>query len=833
MSRILDSILYYSTSTPNSVALQDDKAVVSYSELQIAIRQQAAALYADGVREGDRVGLLMRRTVDLPIVMLAINALGAAYVPLEPRLPVARIKAIVDGAALDLVVCDTDASFLPNDVAGVRPARDASTDVDLGAHLSDSLASYIMYTSGSSGTPKGVEVTRRNLRWFVDAMRDRFVLDETLKILALTSVSFDISFVELFLPLAVGGCSYVANGEEGAGTSMSMNPIERAFESFEPTLFQCTPTVLSVLLASDQIAGALARLQLLLVGGEVLPPALARRVRKLLPDVDVYNMYGPTEATIWCTSFCVSSLAAPPSSPIPIGEPLQGVLTRVIAPKDNQGGAEGELVVGGDCVAKGYWQAHAEESHRFFEEDGATWYRTGDRVQETNEGFAYLGRSDRQTKISGVRIELDEVERALTDLTEVGLAAVTTRQTGLGVKQIVAYVQPASSRSDQEAISRWQTVWDAEYSHVKESLETAGQVGWNSSYTGLPYDAVTMRNWADLAAERVSRLNPERLLDVGAGAGELGTYLAPNVRSYTGLDVSPIAVELANSRFASVENAQVMEADASRLSSFEHLDFDVIVLNSVVQYFPSGEYLWGVLADCLRIVGDRGAVFLGDARLRHLKDLFHYSVVSDGAGSYQSSSQMADVVRLRSQNDPELFVTVDMLEKLSSRSGAHLQVELKRSCLAREMGLFRHDVTLLGSRRAEVEQRPEGVSWDRNAGAQQLDSRFRSGAESIRVQGIPDPELTPIARSWGRLTSDSSGSSASSVPVSLEELEDMANTYEFDVRFFLPKSVSGDPTIDAVFARRDSSFRIRDHASDKRDRRQETSRAALRQAERW
>ena len=398
---------------PDQVAVEVGGRTLTYAELEARADGVARALVARGVRPGDRVGIALDRSLDLIPTLLGVHRAGAAYVPLDPDYPEDRLAFIREDADLVLLL-----DHAPEDPGG--PAVPAADD-------GDALA-YVIYTSGSTGRPKGVCVRHRSLVHLLDAMARTPGLDAGDRVLALTTLSFDIAAFELFGPLIVGGTVRIAGREDAADGRRLSELVDRE----EVSVVQATPATWRMLL----LAGWRGRRGLrILCGGEPLPQDLAQEL--LAAGDEVWNLYGPTETTVWSTADRVDP------GPVTLGRPLQDTWLRVV---DRRGervpiGVAGELWIGGRGVAEGYHERPELTRERFREESAGRVYRTGDRVRWRTDGrLEFLGREDDQVKLRGHRLELGEIETTLRALEGVREAAAGVVEPKAGDQRLVAWV---------------------------------------------------------------------------------------------------------------------------------------------------------------------------------------------------------------------------------------------------------------------------------------------------------------------------------------------------------------------------------------------------------
>ncbi len=406
----------------------------------------ARALRARGVRRGSRVGLSLARDAAMLPALLGVLQSGAAYVPLDPSFPRARLRDMADDAELALVLTRSDVAdaldwpraqslWLDSDAAEIaaQPATPLPAGPDMDADGES--PAYMIYTSGSTGKPKGVVLPHRAVLNFLQAVAQRPGLQPGARLLAVTTLSFDIAVLELMLPLACGGCVVLATREQASDADALLELIE----SEHIDVLQATPGTWHLLLG----AGWQGRRDFrALVGGEALPADLARAL--LARCDEVWNMYGPTETAVWSTCWRVE----PAASRIVIGTPLANNRVWIV---DERGqlcpiGVPGEICIGGLGVAAGYWRRPELSAERFVAETfadapGARMYRTGDRGRWCNDGqLEHLGRLDFQVKLRGFRIELGDIESCALEGGGLAQAVALVREDQPGDARLVLYV---------------------------------------------------------------------------------------------------------------------------------------------------------------------------------------------------------------------------------------------------------------------------------------------------------------------------------------------------------------------------------------------------------
>jgi len=437
-SLLLDAFKSVVNETPAKIAVRAGTQSLTYAELNQSADKLAGRLCRAGTSPGSLVPVCLNRSTELLVALLAVLKAGAAYVPLDPASPKHRITAILDDIQPSVLVSET--SLLPLleryqpqclVLDGDVPAGSEETAASpVEAPAPDSLA-YVIFTSGSTGKPKGVEISHGALANFLDSMRQEPGFTSHDRILAVTTVSFDIAGLELFLPLYVGGEVIIALAPGDLPTLLD------DLVGVRPTVMQATPALWQMLIGSGWEGDAALTA---LCGGEALSPTLAAALLSRVKAL--WNMYGPTETTVWSSVLRVNSATG---TSIPLGGPIQNTRFYVLDSRQEPVpfGVVGELYIGGDGLAQGYFQRPELTADRFIVAPfgkAERLYRTGDLVRRRRDGtIEFLGRADFQVKLRGFRIELGEIEHALRQQPEIVDCVVLLREDG-GQKELVAYV---------------------------------------------------------------------------------------------------------------------------------------------------------------------------------------------------------------------------------------------------------------------------------------------------------------------------------------------------------------------------------------------------------
>ncbi|GJE18436.1 non-ribosomal peptide synthetase [Methylobacterium marchantiae] len=428
---------------PDAIAVTYEGQSLTYWELDAASNRLAHCLRDRGIGPGERVAIFLDRSLDMVVAVMAVLKSGAAYVPLDPSFPSARIAFMIAdcGAALILTKQGLQAALpacavpmLALDSSRDAIAAQPSTSLEIDGPLPNA-AAYVIYTSGSTGQPKGVVVGHGSLVNLLWAMRERPGLTENDVLVSVTTLSFDISVLELLLPLVVGARLVVAS----QATSRDGDALLALLKRSAATVLQATPITWQILLA----VGWTGTLRLtMLCGGEPMPRELATRL--IATGGDLWNMYGPTETTIWSSADRVVAS----EGPIPVGTPIANTHFYVLDARGDLSlpGSIGELAIGGDGVALGYHGRPDLTAERFLrdpfrQQPGARLYRTGDLARWRTDGtLELLGRADQQVKIRGYRVEIGEIETALERIPGIAEAAVVALSDSAVEARLVAYL---------------------------------------------------------------------------------------------------------------------------------------------------------------------------------------------------------------------------------------------------------------------------------------------------------------------------------------------------------------------------------------------------------
>ncbi len=450
---VLDWIQEQVNQSPAAIAVTDENESLTYGELDRQSNQIAHHLLSLGIGKGSHVALCLDRSPALIAGLLGILKAGSAYVPLDPEYPAERLVTMIADSEARAVITQP-ASV---DRLGSAASKLICLDRDQwlfekypvqapGVEIDATDLAYLIFTSGSTGRPKAVMVTHGNLAYST-AARKSYYLSPLQGYLLLPSVAFDSSVACIFHALSCGGAIVVPK----PNFTEDMEKLAALMAARHVTHWLSVPSLYRAMLdeANDRFLEHLQSLREVVVAGEVCEASLIEKHHRLLPRARIYNEYGPTEATVWCTV----ARCEPGMDPIPVGRPVANARIYVLSEQmqPQPAGVPGEIYVGGEGVARGYLNQPGEVAKRFMPDPfspvtGARMYRTGDRGKLRPDGnLEFLGRMDAQIKLRGFRIEPNEIESGLLRHPAIEQACVMVRQDVQGDSRLVAYVQPAGA----------------------------------------------------------------------------------------------------------------------------------------------------------------------------------------------------------------------------------------------------------------------------------------------------------------------------------------------------------------------------------------------------
>ncbi|MDQ0772819.1 amino acid adenylation domain-containing protein/non-ribosomal peptide synthase protein (TIGR01720 family) [Streptomyces aurantiacus] len=743
---IADLLADRAAATPDTTALVFGDETLTYAELDARINRMARLLLDRGAAPERVVALGLPRSLDMVVALFAVLRTGAAYLPLELDYPDDRLVAMLQDARPTLLLSNTAVSAR---LAAAGTPRALLDDPAVAAELAaypDNLErrvfslehpAYVIYTSGSTGRPKGVVTPYRGLtNMQLNHQREIFepavasAGGRALRIAHTVSFAFDMSWEEL-LWLVEGHEVHICDEE----LRRDAEALVAYCETHRVDVINVTPTYAHLLIEQGLLEGH--RPPLVLLGGEAVSETVWNRLRDTEGTYG-YNLYGPTEYTINTLGGGTLDSATPT-----VGRPIRGTRAHILDAwlRPVPEGVPGELYIAGIGLARGYLDRPALTAERFvadpFGEPGERMYRTGDLVRRDPDGnLDFLGRTDDQVKIRGYRVELGEIETALSRHPQVAHAAVVVRD-----ERLVGYVVPAPLTGDdrdgaeREQVGEWQEIYSDEYEEISTAVFTEDYAGWDSSYDGQPIPFEQMREWREATVARIRSLRPRRVLEIGVGSGLLLSKLAPEAEAYWATDfAAPVIRKIGEELAQDPELAARVTLRAQPADDLTGLPgdgwFDTVVINSVIQYFPSIDYLTSVIEGAMRLLAPGGALFVGDVRNLRLARTFQ-TEIQQARGVTGEALERAVERGLRLEKellvDPDYFTTL----------GHRVDLRTKRARHHNELTRHRYDAVLYAGEADLALDRVPSVGFTDGL---DLPDLVRA-VTPLRFTGIPDARV--------------------------------------------------------------------------------------------
>ncbi|WP_052745697.1 non-ribosomal peptide synthetase family protein [Allosalinactinospora lopnorensis] len=750
-----DTFRRLTAARPTAVALREGDRTLTYGELDTRSERLAHYLTANGVGPENAVGVCVPRSFDLIISLLAVLKAGAVYMPLDPSSPPDRIKFLLADARPRTIIAT--AATAPVLTGATAPVIDLEAERDnIAAHSRDVAlhrpapgdAAYLMYTSGTTGKPKGVLNHHGGLALATQRMRDVFALTPDDTVLQFLPMSFDASLFEIGLGLSAGAALSLPEPGElpGPGLTKLINEHGVSVVAMTPSALQSLPADVP-----------LPSVRIIITGGEQCNRGL---VRTWGAGRSFYNVYGPTEVALWATYAEVGHGDGEPT----IGRAVEGLSTYILDPDGRPvaPGVAGELYVAGPTVALGYLDRPELTAARFLPDPfdagpDARMYRTGDLVRRTPDGeLEFLGRVDRQVKVRGFRIEPGEIEHTLLAHDSVTAAAVTAYGAETD-RYLAAYVVPSEPPANTheetdkltgERLRHWTALSEQMYGASADRGDAT--VGWHSSFTGEAMPAADLDEWVTTTVDRLRALRPRRVLELGCGSGLLAVPLVEDGVEYWGLDISENALDQLRRQLdaaSGTSGARLLRQAADDFTGLPEGYFDVVVLNSVAQYFPSLEYLRRTVENAARATRPGGHVFLGDLRHLGLLEEFHLALELYGDRGDRAPAAIWNAAKQGARGETELVVHPDAVRRLARELPGVSAVRLlpKRGRLENELTCFRFDAVLTIGEPGQAGHHLAVLDWDPGSlSLEELHRRARQLTRPLLIRDIPNARVAQL-----------------------------------------------------------------------------------------
>ncbi|RUR13891.1 amino acid adenylation domain-containing protein [Legionella sp. km772] len=620
-NHFIDAFLLAVKNYPHKTAIYFGEEQFTYESVHKYSDTLAHAISKLGLPKEAIIPLVLERTPNIIITMLGILKAGCAFLPISPSSPCSRIEYILEETKAKLAFCDSSIRFkIPEGLTLINPADlEISSRDYLRPNLTGENLAYVMYTSGSTGNPKGVLIEHHSMMNLFFSLIETLTLSEKDLFLALTDYTFDISLIELLMPLTLGaGLVLTEHGVVADGKK-----IKHYINQFNVTLMQATPLTWEILLKNGWVNDGAAQI---LVGGEQFKSSLAAKLN--YEKGNIWNVYGPTETSMWSMIY---NLRSPLSfESVPLGETVANTSIKLV---DMEEPGQTELYIGGKGVARGYLNAPELTAKKFVtNEEGERFYKTGDLVTKTEDGaLCYLGRADDQLKFGGIRIEAGEIEATIENEVFVKKAVVKIHEHNDYYKTLAAYVE-----MDEEALfahgnqiisedssSYIEAIYDEVYTHAKEfEYEELNTCGWQNSFTGQIFNSEELSESYTTIRDYIQNADLTHVMEVGCGTGGLLLSYLPQAQQVTLVEVSNNALDYVRTIIPNEFKDKVSYKLESMINIHESYQFSCVIINSVLQYMPSVKSIVDSLKQLIKAIKPGGTLLIGDVRSLELLDVF-------------------------------------------------------------------------------------------------------------------------------------------------------------------------------------------------------------------
>ncbi|CAK4033485.1 enniatin synthase [Lecanosticta acicola] len=739
-SSIVDVFSEQVAAHPHATAVKDSSTEMTYTDLDHKSDMLATWLRRRGFAAEAWIGVLASRSCQAIVAFIGILKANLVYVPLDVDAPHNRIEGILSSfPARKLVLLDADvrapevstndgiefvhiAETLEQVDQGVIPAADTRPSAT-------SLA-YVMFTSGSTGKPKGVAIEHRGVVRLVKQTNVLSQLPSGLKVSHLFNIAFDLSVWEIYTALLNGGCLVCID----SATKTDTQALAQMFAREQIQASMMPPVLLKACLASS--AEILKGLSAFYNGADRFDSHDAALTRKLMSG-RVVNAYGPTENSALSTIFDVQAGDSLING-VPIGEAISnsGAYVMDANQRPISSGVMGELVVTGDGVARGYTDPSLNQD-RFVEVEvdnkRMKAYRTGDRVRyRPKDGqIEFFGRLDRQIKIRGFRIEMAEIEHAMLKHDEVddAVVVINQRESEDINADLIGFIttQDDTTASREEHTSNQVESWGQQFDNnfyegiedIDRSILGSDFLGWTSMYDGSKIDRSEMQEWLeDTMRTMLDGQAAGRVLEIGSGTGMVLFNLGDRLENYVGIDPSEQAVKFATEKMKEIpglaEKVQIHVGTAADISRIDTNRSELVVLNSVVQYFPSPEYLLEVVETIARL-GSVRRIFFGDVRSYSLNRQFLLTRALYKLGEKASKTSLQREMARMEDREEELLVDPIFFTGLRDRMSdliEHVEILPKMMEATNELSAYRYAAIVHVKRPSEPVREVHGVRQD-------------------------------------------------------------------------------------------------------------------------
>ncbi|HEX8333693.1 MAG TPA: amino acid adenylation domain-containing protein, partial [Segetibacter sp.] len=740
--------------TPEEVALIFEGEQVSYRELNERANRLGHYLRSRGVSKEVLVPICIERGVEMIVGILGIMKAAGAYVPIDPEYPIERIRYMLQDTGASLVVSSAESKTKIAAAEGLEIIeidnnffKDQPITNPEDKAAPNNLA-YVIYTSGSTGNPKGVMIEHKGLVNLLVSISQQVEFSHNSSFLSVTTFSFDICYLEFYMPLITGGRLVIIPRE----VAMDGFKLAKRIASNHPTHIQGTPSTWKLLLNSSWQNEEKIKI---LIGGEAVKEDLKEELTKI---GDVFNLYGPTETTIWSASKKLKS-----GEKVVIGQPISNTTIYILNQQMELCPTKtvGQIWIGGDGLARGYLNRPDLTKEKFLVRSNKGFekrlYQTGDVGRWLPDGgIEYLDRIDHQVKIRGYRIELGEIETAVQKSGLVQQSAVVvSKGENVDDKQLSAYYIPkleVVKEKERELQLRqleiWKNVYDTEYANSDPNVDEELDFEiWKDSFTGKAIEVAQMSEWLQDIVKVILCENAGNILEIGCGTGLVYYQLVDKIKKYVGTDFSHASIKKIQSRISKGErdyrNAQFQVAAAHEINLSIQDKFDTIILNSIIQYFPGEDYMNDVINKSINLLTNSGRIVIGDVRDNRLLESFKYLLTLNKLHHSDGIQELKWEVEQELLREEELCFSPDYFYNLKSTYPqiCHIEIKWKEATYINELSAYRYTVIVYVGAQINT-HKPDWKQWEDVSDKRVFYNQIKTREPLIAISNVPNPRLS-------------------------------------------------------------------------------------------
>ena len=679
---------------PNKAAILFNAKNYSYEDVNRLSNSIAAQIKSHNLPLETIIPLVLERGPSIVITMIGIMKARCAFLPISPSSPCSRVQYILRETQAPLFFCDHELGFTMSDkINCLYPACERGSDDEPGSVTTKpQQLAYVMYTSGSTGNPKGVMIEHQSMMNLFNSLIEELDLTSQETFLALTDYTFDVSLIELLMPLTLGASIVLTEH----GTVADGKKIENYLMTYNISIMQATPLTWEILIKNSWHNPGNIKI---LVGGEKFKTSLANKLS--YQKGNVWNVYGPTETSMWSMIYHLTKPIITDS--VPLGTPLLNTQIKVVPQTNSDKIINGELYIGGTGLARGYLNSPALTQEKFIFDNDTRFYKTGDWVTSVaGNTYCFTGRKDEQLKFGGIRIEAGEIETTIENEPFIKKAVVKIHEQNDYYKTMAAYIE-----IDEEALFFHGTqiiseddsfymkkIYDETYTGAEAfESEKINTCGWQNSFTGEVYHPDELYESYSQIKKCISNANLDHILEVGCGTGSLMQEYLPNAKKVSAFEISKEAIRYMRRRLPEKEKPKVDFYHESLINLHKIKVYSCVIVNSVIQYLPSIKSLLDSLRKLIKATEDGGTIIIGDVRSLELLDAYliikHFSHHPDRNGTIPSKL-------FYKSRDTEIVLSPLFFQALKEqyKEISWVDIHIKHGIYLNELNFFRYDAVL-------------------------------------------------------------------------------------------------------------------------------------------